>query len=139
MAAADRRTFYFVEMNLEKQHDLNNRMVPCPTCVWETPVVPGRDAELRRAPLQPELESTLRVHILQPLSKQLVTNHPPKAINCSDKHKQPAPTAQRGFVGGLYPPPLPKQSQTFTEGVPRVSPHSGARSSRREAPRGSIL
>lgn len=48
------------------------------------------------------------------------------------------PTRSPGFVGGLQPPLLPKQSQTFTEWLPLVSLHSGARSSRRWAPRGSI-
>lgn len=37
-------------------------------------MVPGRDTDLRRAPLQPELESTLWKPILQPLSNEPQSN-----------------------------------------------------------------
>lgn len=83
------------------------------TCAQGTPVVPGRDRDIRCSPLQPEQDSTVRIHILQLYLRITLSQiHPqmmnPIKITCKEWKEQSAgglgePDAARC----LHPPPRP--------------------------------
>lgn len=82
--------------------------LPLRTCLQETPVVPGRDRDIRRAPLRPEWK-LVWIHILQLPSNQLVTNLLPKRYRLNQNHVRDGSShwALPETVRCLHPPPCP--------------------------------
>ncbi|TNN63027.1 hypothetical protein EYF80_026755 [Liparis tanakae] len=92
-----------------------------------TPVVPGRDRYIRRAPLQPEQDSAVRIHILQLHPRNSRSPIRPRFINprANEKRVEVGQSLNSGAAGE------PEQERWFHHHPPpRASPKLSSRQDR---------